>query len=110
MVKFEENKKTELGYYSIVHSIRLGHHLEVLVDDSDTEKTPGMSILRQQSLCGYVSGIYIKQGKPNNAVIDLSPANPIMLLKEDCSKERTEGIFTIETHHIKYYRRIEPAP
>jgi hypothetical protein len=107
------NKPTESGYHSIDHDVTLGDILEIFINDSpDAEDKERENPIRVQSICGYVSGIYIKTGDLNNIniVIDLSPANPLVLLRDDCSKERIDAIFSVETKAITHYRKIDPAP
>ncbi|GAF81497.1 unnamed protein product [marine sediment metagenome] len=108
MTKFLENRKSVSGYYSIVHDVELGDHLEVSVTDNPTAETRDLS--RMNTLCGYVAGVHVKSAEPNGVVIDLSPANPLALLRTDCPKERTDAIFPVVVASITHYRKIDPAP
>jgi hypothetical protein len=110
MTEFVKNTLAKSGYHSIVHDITLGNHLEIIVDEDDNRKfgvtkKPKMD----QTICGYVSGIYIEKGNPNETVLDLSPANPLALLKNNCPSERIDAIIPTKTKYITHYRKINPA-
>ena len=106
------NIPTESGYDSIVHDVKIGSFLEIFIDEStDEEGTPKGKFITEKSICGYVAGIYIgtKNGEPEGSIINLSPSNPLALLKEDCPVERKEDVFPIGTKYISHYRIIDPA-